>query len=397
MKIALISVLIDEGDEHILDDKFMEDVVCQGDHFYHRIARSLKMENHEPTVFYISVEKELKKFRHKYGHEVVRVPAKKIPFIHESLVYAPELIKQIEKKFDICQLVSGYYVMYKVPDMFDYVVKKIHNKMPIIARWAGGNHKWLFPIRKSLKKKSLNYCDKIICSGKNEINVLRQEFKIPEKKIVHMFNPIDIEQFKPREKNEIIGKIDFDPNKKYLLYVGSLLHNHGIEIVLDVFKKINIKNKDIILVIIGNGPMYDKIQEYINKNKLNKFVELKGRLNHELISYYYNISSMLFHVGPSGGMPNVIMESIISGLPVIASDSTAANRDLVNNKKGTGILVKVNDELQLENAILKILSQGKKINSITADLIKKFSIENYGKEMNKIYQELINNKKKSES
>jgi glycosyltransferase involved in cell wall biosynthesis len=389
MKIALVSVFLDDGYERNMDDDFMKNVVCQEDHFYHRIARSLKMENHEPTVLYISNEKELKKFRHKYGHEIIRVPAKKIPFFHEPIVYSPELIRQIEYKFDICQLVSGYYVMYKVPDMFDYVVKKLHNKMPIIARWAGGNQKWLFPIRKYLKKISLNNCDKIICSGKDEINILKEKFKISEKKIEYMFNPIDTDQFKPRMKSEIIGKIDFDPKKKYFLYVGRLVKNHGIEIVLDVFKIICKNNKDIILLLIGDGSMYEKIKHDIKKNNLDDSIKLKGRLNHKIISYYYNISSALLHVGPSGGMPNVLMESIVSGLPVIAADSTAANKDLVNEQDGTGILVKINDKLQLEKAILKILTQEKIKNVKNVDVITRFSMEKYGKEMSKIYQEII--------
>ena len=189
MKIALISAFLDEGYEHILDDKFMEDVVCQEDHFFHRIAHSLKIRNHEPVVFYISVEKKMKKFTHKYGHMIIRVPAKKIPFIHEPIVYSPELIKQIENNFDICHLVAGYYVMYKVPDMFDYTVYKLKGKIPIIGRWAGGNHKWLFPIRKWIKKKSLEKCTKIICSGKDEIDVLKNIFRISESKIEFMINP----------------------------------------------------------------------------------------------------------------------------------------------------------------------------------------------------------------
>ena len=388
MKIALISVFLDDGYEHILDDKFMEDVVCQEDHHYHRTAHSLKMRNHEPIVFYISVEKELKKFTHKYGHTIIRIPVKKIPFFHEPLVYSPTLIEQIEKEFDICYLVSGYYVMYKVPDMFDYVVKKLHNKMPIIARWAGGNQKWLFPIRKTIKKNTLNKCENIICSGKDEINILKDKFKIPEKKIVHMFNPIDTEQFKPRMKSEIIGKIDFDQEKKYFLYVGRLTHNHGIEILLDVFKTICKNNKDIILLFIGDGSMNEKIKQYIQKNNLDESIKLKGRLSHEMISYYYNISSALFHVGNSGGMPNVIMESIVSGLPVIAADSIAANKDLVNEQDGTGILVETGNKLQLEQAISKILIQNKNIQLKKSDIIKEFSIEKYGKEMNKIFEEI---------
>ena len=389
MKIALLSLFLDEDYGNTLNDNFMENVICQEDHFYHRIARSLKTANHEPTVFYISVEKKLKKFKHKYGHEIIRVPAKKIPFYHEPIVYSSELIRQIEGKFDICQIASGYYVMYKVPDMFDYVVRKLHNKIPIIARWSGGNSDWLFPIRKNLKEKSLNNCNKIICSGKNEISILKEKFKIPESKILHMYNPIDTNQFKPRTKNEIIGKINFNLNKKYLLYVGRLIKNHGIEIVLDVFKKISKNNKDIILVLIGDGPMYDEIKKYIHKNNLDDLIELKGRLNHEIISYYYNISSLLFHVGPSGGMPNVIMESIVSGLPVIAADSIAANKDLINEKEGTGILVKLDDKIELEEAILKIVDQEKENNIKNANLIREFSIENYGIKMNKLFKEII--------
>jgi glycosyltransferase involved in cell wall biosynthesis len=388
MKIALLSLFLDEDYGNTLDDNFMENVICQEDHFYHRIARSLKTANHEPTVFYISVEKKLKKFKHKYGHEIIRVPAKKIPFYHEPIVYSSELIRQIEGKFDICQIASGYYVMYKVPDMFDYVVRKLYNKIPIIARWSGGNSDWLFPIRKNLKEKSLNKCNKIICSGKNEISVLKEKFKIPESKILHMYNPIDTNQFKPRTKNEIIGKINFNLNKKYLLYVGRLIKNHGIEIVLDVFKKISKNNKDIILVLIGDGPMYDEIKKYIHKNNLDNLIELKGRLNHEIISYYYNISSLLFHVGPSGGMPNVIMESIVSGLPVIAADNIAANKDLINEKEGTGILVKLDDKIELEEAILKIVNQEKEDNIKNANLIREFSIENYGIKMNKLFKEI---------
>ena len=388
MKVALVSAFLEDNVyEHRLTDKFMKDVICKEDHFYHRIAKALTIRNIEVTVFYMSQEKEIKEFVHKYGHSIVRVPAKKLKFIHESIVYSPEIINEI-RNYDLCQFVSGYYVKYKIPDMFDYIVKKLNGEMPIIARWAGGNHKWLFPIRKTIKKNTLNKCENIICSGKDEINILKDKFKIPEKKIVHMFNPIDTEQFKPRMKSEIIGKIDFDQEKKYFLYVGRLTHNHGIEILLDVFKTICKNNKDIILLFIGDGSMNEKIKQYIQKNNLDESIKLKGRLSHEMISYYYNISSALFHVGNSGGMPNVIMESIVSGLPVIAADSIAANKDLVNEQDGTGILVETGNKLQLEQAISKILIQNKNIQLKKSDIIKEFSIEKYGKEMNKIFEEI---------
>ena len=144
MRVALVSAFLeDQVYEHKLDDSFMENTICKEDHFYHRIARALSKKNIEVVVFYPSKEKIEKKFVHKFGHQIVRVPVKYIPFIHEPIVYSPRLVEIIKNEFDLCQFVSGYYVMYKVPDMFDYIVSKLHNQIPIIARWAGGNHEWM--------------------------------------------------------------------------------------------------------------------------------------------------------------------------------------------------------------------------------------------------------------
>jgi glycosyltransferase involved in cell wall biosynthesis len=389
MKIALISAFLEDdiyGKK--LTDDFMKDVICNEDHFYHRIAKSLTNLNMDVTIIYMSNQKNQKNFKHKYGHKIIRFPVSKIPFLHEPIIYSRKIPKFLKENFDICHFVSGYYIMYKIPDMFDYIVSKIYKDMPIVARWSGGNSNWLFPIRKKIKKTALQRCNKIICSGTKEIRTLQQEFNINKEKIIHMYNPIDTNQFKPRKIEEINGKIDFDTNKKYLLYVGRMIQDHGIEIVLEVFKKISKDNKNLILLLIGDGPMDDEIKQYINENNLNNSVKLMGRQNHKIISYYYNISSVLFHVGPSGGMPNVIMEAIISGLQVIASKSASASSDLVNEKDGTGILIKLNDKLELEKAILKIINQGGKIKSKNAEFIRKFSIQNYGIEVKKIYQEI---------
>ena len=388
MKIALISVLLDDGYEHILDDKFMEDVVCQEDHFYHRIAHSLKMRNHEPIVFYISVEKEMKKFTHKYGHTIVRVPAKRISFIHEPIVYSPELIKQVENHFDICHLVSGYYIMYKIPDMFDYTVKKLKGKMPVIARWAGGNHKWLFPIRKTIKKHSLKNCNKIICSGKDEIAVLKNIFKISKSKIEFMINPHDLSLFKKRNKIDACKKLEIESSKTYFLYVGRLTINKGIEDLLHVFNELKSSYPESCLILIGDGPLREEIIEFIEKNNLKERVYLKGRLSHNEICYYYNAGSILFHIGVSGGLPNVVIEGIASGIPIIASENNA-NNDFVKEELKTGIIIKPDDRNELKNSIKKIIENPEKFSGKIPEIIKEFSYEGFGEKLEIIYNKCL--------
>lgn len=385
MKVALVSTFLDDGYEHDLDDNFMENVVCQEDHFYHRIAHSLSMRNHQPIVFYISVEKKLKKFTHKYGHEIIRVPAKKIPFFHEPFVTSPELINQIGTKFDICHIVSGYYGMYKVPDMFDYVLKRIHDKIPVVARWSGGNHNWMIPIRKNIKKKSLKNCAKIICPGKEERDVLKNVFDIPESNIENLVNPHDLTIFKKREKIEACKKLELEPEKHYFLYVGRLTINKGIEELLDVFNKLQKTNSKISLIFIGDGPSREKIEQFIIQKDLENKIFVKGRLPHEQIAYYYNACSILFHVGISGGLPNVIIEGIASGIPIIASQNNA-NIDFVNNDLGTGLIVKPGNIEQLENAIETIMNNPEKFAQKIPAKIQEFSYEIFGEKLENLFK-----------
>lgn len=388
MQIALVSAFLeDDVYQHPLDDNFMTDVICQEDHFYHRIAKSLVLKNCEPVVFYMSKEKHRKEFRHKYGHKIVRIPVKRIPFFHEPIVFSNKLIYEIKNNYELCFIISGYYVMYKIPDMFDYIVFKLNGKIPIIARWAGGDHKWLLPLRKNIKKNALNKCNKIICSGKQERKILKDIFCIQNSKISEIVNPVNLSLFKKRSKHEIYKKLGLDSKMKYFLYVGRLIHNKGIEELLIAFKDLVNQEKNIFLIIIGEGPLYDFIKTFVNEHNLQEKVMIKGRLQHEQLCYYYNIGSILFHIGISGGMPNAILEAISSGLPIIASDN-GANKDLVNEKLKTGIIIEPNNESQLRDAIKRIISGGFEICETPPDFIDKFSFETYGDNIIQMYNEI---------
>lgn len=389
MKVALVSAFLeDDVYEHRLTDQFMKDVICKEDHFYHRIAKALTIRNIEVTVFYMSQEKEIKEFFHKYGHSIVRIPAKKLKFIHESIVYSPEIINKI-RNYDLCQFVSGYYVNYKIPDMFDYIVKKLNGEIPIIARWAGGNHKWLFPIRKTIKKNTLSKCENIICSGKDEIKVLQNIFKIPNEKITYLVNPINFDLFKERDREEALEKVGLEKDKKYFLYVGRLSKNKGIEEMLNVFKILISEYKNLKLIIIGDGPLLEYIKNVVKKNNLELDVLLIGRLSHEIACYYYNLASVLINVGHSGGLANVIIEAMASNLPIIATD-VGASKEFVGEKFKNGILIKLGNELELKKALITILENNEKFRNYNKEKLEQFTHENFGEKMNGIYEQCLN-------
>jgi len=392
MKIPLVSSFLeDDVYETRLTDKFMEEVICNEDHFYHRIAKSLSMKNFEPIVYYMSQEKNEKTFLHKYGHSIIRIPAKKINFIHEPIIYSSQLINNIKKNYEVCNFVSGYYVMYKIPDMFDYTVFKLNKKMPIIARWAGGNHNWLMPLRKSIKKAALQRCDKILVSSSEEIKILQNIFDIKKENISNIVNPINLELFQKRERKFSAKKISLDPDFRYLLYVGRLTKNKGLELLLESFNEINSKFEDLKLIIIGEGPLSNIIKNFIINNNLEEKIIVTGRLSHEETCYYYNIATVLVNTGFSAGLPNIIIESLASGTPIITTD-VGASKEYVNEKYSNGILIKPSDKNELKNAIKIILDNENKFRNYDTNFLKKFSYQKFGDKLASIYSEVLKNK-----
>ena len=137
----------------------------------------------------------------------------------------------------------------------------------------------------------------------------------------------------------------------------------------------------------------EEILKFIEKNNLKDRIQLKGRLPHNNICYYYNAGSILFHIGTSGGLPNVVVEGIASGIPVIASENNA-NRDFVNRDLKTGIIIEAGDKIGLKNAIKEIIETPKNFSGEVPQVIKEFSFERYGEKLEILFKKSLEEMKK---
>ena len=145
-------------------------------------------------------------------------------------------------------------------------------------------------------------------------------------------------------------------------------------------------------MLIGDGPLKNEIKKYIKQNKLDEKIILKGRLPHNKIAYYYNASSILFHIGISGGLPNVIVEGVASRIPIIASKNNA-NIDFVNQELGTGIIINSNDNEELKKSIEKIINNPEKFTKGIPEKIKELSSEKFGEKLEEIFKKCLDEKK----
>ena len=78
--------------------------------------------------------------------------------------------------------------------------------------------------------------------------------------------------------NYIIKKIKIK-KKRDFVFCGRLIHEKGVDLLIDAFFKVLKKNKKSYLTIIGDGPEYDKLKKKTFELKINNNVEFTGSLS----------------------------------------------------------------------------------------------------------------------
>ena len=199
------------------------------------------------------------------------------------------------------------------------------------AIWTYKNCNHIIAVSESLKKE-------LILKG------------IPPNKITTIYNGIN-QIFKPIEQTIAREKLGLCNNKKIVIYVGHLTYLKGIHYLLKAISKV--KTKNISLYIIGEGEYHNNLQSLVKQLGLNNITFVGEKRQSELL-YWYNAADILCLPSLSEGMPNVVLESLACGTPVIATDISDIS-DIIN--KDNGVLINPEKIYTLNKAIDKVLSK----------------------------------------
>lgn len=111
---------------------------------------------------------------------------------------------------------------------------------------------------------------------------------------------------------------------KVFLFVGRLIKEKGIHLVVDAFSEIS-KNHESILIIVGDGEEFFNIKSKINTLNIQDKVIMTGWINEDQVNYYTSNSDvLLFPTYCSEGFAMALFNSIAAGLAVITTPIRAA-------------------------------------------------------------------------
>ena len=240
-------------------------------------------------------------------------------------------------------------------------------KSHFLVRWAGLNRsrRWVAfhhgytstdtraRIYNQFDRWSLRGADCVLTSSAAFVKELaRRNVQKSHIHVQHMpirpFAPVSEEQ-----KSDLRQQLGFDDTTPVLLCVGRLSHEKGHADLVRAFPKMREQAGDLSLrlVVVGEGPERQRLEELCRKLNLTDVISLVGQQND--IGRYYAIADVFVLPSLSEGCPNVLLEAMAAGVPVVAT-SVGGVPEVVTSRRDA-ILVKKNDRAALASATAELL------------------------------------------
>lgn len=135
---------------------------------------------------------------------------------------------------------------------------------------------------------------------------------------------------------------------EWIVYVGRLIEAKGLLELIDAFRQISARRPGVRLALIGDGVLRERLQQRIAELGLGQRVSMPGGQSPQRVASWLSASNLLCLPSWSEGYPNVVVEALACGRPVVATD-VGGTREIVN--PGNGVLVPPRDVPALAHAL----------------------------------------------
>ena len=205
------------------------------------------------------------------------------------------------------------------------------------------NNPWVMPWKKStrlMRKLFYPFASGFIFQTEQASNFFSEKIR---KKGIVLPNPLDLNRIpEPWEGDrikEIVGAGRFDKQKNFPLLIRA-------------FAKFYEKHSDYVLKIYGDGPLREELIRYADSLLPKNAYCFPGRTT-ELLEKIKS-ASMFVLSSDYEGMPNVVIEAMAIGIPVISTDCPSGGPSYLIENGKNGILTPVGDLDALSDAMSKI-------------------------------------------
>jgi len=132
-------------------------------------------------------------------------------------------------------------------------------------------------------------------------------------------NGVDPQKFSPQSRLAARQRLGLPSEGHILISVGRLDENKGFHILIEAVSRLRASGISPLLMLVGEGPQRRQLQKQIREAGLVSNVMLVGAVPHAQLSPWYNAADVFCLGSALEGCPNVVLEAMACGRPVVAT------------------------------------------------------------------------------
>lgn len=152
------------------------------------------------------------------------------------------------------------------------------------------------------------------------------ELGVAPAKVTKITNGVDLQFFRPDAVNVELPDGLADESLPLIVSVGNLVPLKGHDLVIQAMASLECVN----LLVIGDGPERQNLQQLIDTLGIGSRVSLIGPVPRQVLKKWYGRADLLVLASSREGFANVLLESLASGTPVVATD-VGGNSEIVTS------------------------------------------------------------------
>ncbi len=180
-----------------------------------------------------------------------------------------------------------------------------------------------------------------------------KNINLNQSKIMQIDNIYETDKFIIKDKQYCRELLSIEINKKVVFFAGGLIPVKNVDVLIEAFDILLTNNSNLLLFIAGSGTEEGNLRRLTELKKIENHVFFLGPLLSDELINYYNATDVFCLPSKSEGLPNVVVESLFCGTPVVASN--VGGIPSIINEGENGFLVQPNNSHDLAVKIEKCL------------------------------------------
>lgn len=357
-------------------------------------------------VYIVTANLESFKYEYDEKEKVLRIPGVKTGIYDSRLtsVYPIQAVKKIKSwHLDVIHSQTEFAI-----GTFARLIARQYN-IPLVHTYHTMYEDYIHYITKGYFKKSSKklveyftkfYCEttatELIVPTTKTYKLFKEKYKF-QKNINIIPTGIEVERFYKENINEkelVSLKKHLNLSKKdfIILFVGRLAEEKNVEFLIDAEKILKEKNKNIKLLIVGDGPDKEKYEQYASHLGIEENCSFIGKAKWEEMPYYYHISNAFVTASLTETQGLTVIEAMASSLTPVCIHDEAFHSMVTEDLNGLFF----NTREELASCIIRLMTEKgllQKLNNQAHIAAQQYSAKFYSEKVLEVYKRAIATKK----